>query len=204
MGHVAQNTQPEGDTLDSNLAARLRVLRQEQGWSLEALAERCGVSRSTLSRIETAEVSPTAAVLGRLGAAYGLTMSRLMALVEPDFAPLVRREEQALWRDPASGYLRRQVSPPAATLGAEVIECEIPAGTRIDYDDAPRPGLEHHLYVTEGALELTLGAPGSSAGAETEIRYRLREGDCLRYKLTGSGRFETPPETAAHYILVLL
>ena len=55
------------DPVDARLAARLAELRAERGWSLGELAERSGVSRSTLSRAERAETSPTAAVLNRLG-----------------------------------------------------------------------------------------------------------------------------------------
>ncbi|MFF1798770.1 helix-turn-helix domain-containing protein, partial [Kitasatospora sp. NPDC058263] len=75
---------------DERLAIRLAELRVEHGWTLEELARRAEVSRSTLSRVERAEVSPTAALLGRLCAVYGRTMSRLLAEVESAPAGLVR------------------------------------------------------------------------------------------------------------------
>ncbi|MFB8167641.1 helix-turn-helix domain-containing protein, partial [Kitasatospora purpeofusca] len=56
---------------DERLAERLAELRVERGWTLEELARRADVSRSTLSRVERAEVSPTAALLGRLCTVYG-------------------------------------------------------------------------------------------------------------------------------------
>ena len=106
---------PEFDHgLDMRIASRLKGLRQERGWSLDELAGRAGVSRATLSRLENAEVSPTASVLGRLCAAYGLTMSRLMLMVEDDFAPLVPESAQPVWVDASAGFRRRSVSPPAA------------------------------------------------------------------------------------------
>ena len=74
--------------LDQRLAGRLKALRTERGWPLDELASRAGISRATLSRLENAEVSPTASVLGKLCGAYGMTMSRLMRMVEDDFAPL--------------------------------------------------------------------------------------------------------------------
>ena len=52
--------------LDLRIAGRLKALRAERGWSLDALARRSNVSRATLSRLENAEVSATANVLGRL------------------------------------------------------------------------------------------------------------------------------------------
>src|SRR3546814_6188293 len=127
-------------SIDRRVAQRLRGLRAERGWSLDELARRSAVSRATLSRLENAEVSATASVLGKLCAAYGLTMSRLMHLVEDDFAPLVRRNTQSVWTDPSIDFRRRSVSPPARTLAAEVLECEIGPGTRIAYDRPPRQG----------------------------------------------------------------
>src|SRR5689334_3733725 len=100
--------------IDSRLAARLSSLRQEHGWSLDELAERSGISRATLSRMERAETSPTASLLGRLCTAYGRTMSRLMAEIETDPPQLLRHDEQALWIDPETGFCRRVVSPPSA------------------------------------------------------------------------------------------
>lgn len=178
---------------DTRIAARLRGLRHDQGWSLDTLAERSGVSRATLSRLENGEVSPTAAVLGRLCAAHGLTMSRLMAMVEGGFVPLLASRDQPVWRDPETGYVRRSVSPPADTLAAEVLHCEIPSNTRIDYPAAPRPGLEHHLVMLDGSLALTVEG-------ETHL---LKPADCLRYRLFGPSAFETGSETA-HYMLVIV
>ncbi|KGF67709.1 XRE family transcriptional regulator, partial [Hoeflea sp. BAL378] len=102
--------------LNERLAERLRQIRVSRGWSLEALAEKSSVSRSTLSRIENAEVSPTAETLGSLSSAYQMSISQLLAPVETPFAPLVRSSEQSLWSDEANGFTRRIVSPPSGGL----------------------------------------------------------------------------------------
>jgi len=184
----------EETSIDQRIAERLKTLRAERGWSLDELAGRSDVSRATLSRLENAEVSPTASVLGKLAAAYGLTISRLMHLVEDDFAPLIRRDAQPLWSDPGIGFKRRSVSPPAQTLAAEVLECTLEPGTRITYDEPPRRGLEHHLLLTEGRLDITVD--GRS--------HVLSPGDCLRYQLFGASIFATPAESGAKYILVVV
>lgn len=186
---------PEFDQgLDMRIASRLKGLRQERGWSLDELAGRAGVSRATLSRLENAEVSPTASVLGRLCAAYGLTMSRLMLMVEDDFAPLVPESAQPVWVDASAGFRRRSVSPPAAALAGEVLACELDAGARIEYPQPPRPNLEHHLLMLEGALHITVDGR----------RHALRPGDCLRYQLAGASLFETPPDSGARYLLFIV
>lgn len=181
-------------SLDEQLASRLRSLRQERGWSLDALAERSGVSRATLSRIENSEVSPTASVLGQLCAAHGLTMSRLLSLVEGKFRPLVPKDDQAVWNDPNGQFSRRSVSPPAATLQAEVLECVLEAGASITYDEPARKGLEHHLVLLKGSLTMTVDGK----------RHKLKSGDCLRYQLLGASEFVTPPQSGARYLLVIV
>src|ERR1700744_533624 len=114
--------------IDQRLAARRAPLRQAQGWSLDALAERSGISRATLSRLERGETSPTAALLGRLCAAFGRTMSRLLAEGEAEPPQLVRHDAQTLWVDPETGFRRRGVSPPAIGFAAELIGGELPPG----------------------------------------------------------------------------
>lgn len=180
--------------IDRLLADRLRSLRMEHGWSLDELAERSGISRATLSRLENAAVSATAAVLGRLCAVHGLTLSRLMYLVEQDFQPLVRHAEQVEWKDEASGFIRRIISPPSESLTGEALECHLDAGRRITYDASPRPGMEHHLFMLKG--ELTVTVEGRAHG--------LEKGDCLRYRLDGASAFETPAGTPAHYLLFIV
>src|SRR5579884_2968200 len=174
-----ENIHADNTSIDQLIALRLKALRVERGWSLDELARRSNVSRATLSRLENAEVSPTANVLGKICAAYGLTISRLMYMVEDNFTPLIRRNTQSVWTDPTIGFRRRSVSPPTHALVAEVLECELESGTRITYDHTPRPGLEHHLIMIEGQLEVSV---------DGQI-YDLRPGDCLRYQLFGSSAF---------------
>lgn len=183
-----------GSPIDRVIGERLRALRTERGWSLDDLASLSGVSRATLSRLENAEVSPTTAVLGRLCAAYGMTLSRLMLMVEDTFAPLVARADQPLWSDRANGFVRRSVSPPAGSLAGEALDCTIAPGARLSYERPPRPGLEHHLLLLEGELEVTVEGR----------MHRLKPGDCLRYQLFGESAFETPARCGARYVLFMV
>jgi transcriptional regulator with XRE-family HTH domain len=193
ISHMKRTTS-DTPSIDFMIAHRLKELRAERGWSLDDLARRSTVSRATLSRLENAEVSPTASVLNKLCSAYGLTMSRLLYLVENDFVPLIRRDAQAIWIDRTSGFRRRSVSPPAQALAGEVLECELEAGTSVTYDRPPREGLEHHLLLLEGQLEISLNGR----------TYELRPGDCLRYQLFGPSAFATPAQCAARYLLFVV
>ncbi len=182
------------DALDERLAHRLAELRTERGWSLDDLAARSGVSRSTLSRLERAEISPTAALLNRLCAVHERTMSRLLAEVESEPPQVVRAAEQTVWRDRASGFTRRSVSPPHAGLRGEVVEGTLLPGADIAYDTPPVPGLEQHIWVLEGAVEITVD------GRE----HRLESGDCLRFRLWGDSRFRCSGDAPVRYALLVV
>lgn len=190
---MENSTLTENDT-EQRLAARLKQLRVERGWSLDQLASASQVSRATLSRLENGEVSPTTAVLGKLCAAYGLAMSRLLRMVEDDFPPLLQRAEQTVWTDPDTGFVRRSVSPPSRALAGEALECELGAGVTIRYAASPRPGMEHHLLLQDGKLNVTVDGRA----------HALLPGDCLRYQLHGASAFTTPPDSGTRYFLFLV
>src|SRR5215471_13195255 len=54
--------------LQLRLAGRLKLEREARHWSIGELAKRSGVSKAMISKMERGEVSPTAALLGRISA----------------------------------------------------------------------------------------------------------------------------------------
>ena len=175
MGIISDEALPGDPGMDTRLAARLAGLRQEAGWSLEELAERSGISRASLSRMERGETSPTAAVLGRLCTAYGRTMSRLLSEIEADPAELVRDRDQLVWVDPETGFRRRSVSPPAHGYRGEMMAGELPVGAAIAYDAPSISGLEQHVWMLGGVLALTVEG----------VTHLLAQGDCLGFGCSG-------------------
>lgn len=185
----------EPDTVDARLADRLGRLRTERGWSLDELSRRTGVSRSTLSRLERGELSPTAALLGRLCTAYGRTMSRLLMEVEAEPPGLVPAAQQPVWRDEQAGFVRRSVSPPHAGLRAEIIEGTLAAGAAVVYENPPVPGMEQHIWVLDGTVEITVEGTVHTVGP----------GDCLRFRLRGPSHFHCPgPERVRYALMIVL
>jgi transcriptional regulator with XRE-family HTH domain len=184
--------------LNRRIARRVRDLRAAQGLSLDALAGRCGVSRSMISLIERGETSPTAVVLERIAGGLGVTLPALFdAPAEPGQAagaPLARREDQPHWRDPASGYLRRNVSPRGVPQPVQIVEVYFPPRARVAFENAARDARVHQqVWVLEGEMEVTVG---------TE-RYRLREGDCLAMQLDRPTMFHNPTRKPARYAVVI-
>lgn len=187
-----------GSDLNARIAERVRALRADRGLSLEALAGRSGVSRSMISLVERGETSPTAVVLEKLAGGLGVTLAALFDAPATDGhapgGPLARREDQGTWRDPGSGYVRRNVTPPGAGQPMQIVEVQFPPGARVAFENAPRETRVHQqVWVLEGAIEVTLG---------TE-RHRLRKGDCLAMQLDRPSMFHNPTRKAARYAVVI-
>ncbi|SMH55660.1 helix-turn-helix domain-containing protein [Azospirillum agricola] len=189
---IIENT---GSTIDARLAARLRGLRGERNLTLDGLAARAGVSRSMISLIERGQSSPTASVLERLAAGLGVTLASLFAEEErPDAPPVARRADQTVWRDPESGYRRRNLSPPGFPSPIELVEVVLPPGTRVAYDSAWRAAAVHQqLFILEGEITLTVG----------DDTHRLAAGDCLAMRLDRPTRFHNPATVPARYLVAL-
>ncbi|MBA9030847.1 helix-turn-helix domain-containing protein [Rhizobium leguminosarum] len=179
--------------LEQAIGIRIRTLRQEKALTLDDLAAASGVSRAMISRIERAEASPTASLLARICAALGLSLSAFFA-EEGQASPLARRQEQQVWRDPETGYIRRSVSPPGTASDVDIVEVEFPAGARVSFPPhASAHGMTQHIWLFDGELEMTAA----------EMVYRLRPGDCL-FMPVGEGHvFHNPGNTPARYCVVL-
>jgi len=79
---VMTNTPMHSDEVAPEVGQRIRLLRDAQGLSLRALAERCGLSANAISRIERGENSPTVASLQLLAAALNVPITELFRSVE--------------------------------------------------------------------------------------------------------------------------
>lgn len=167
----------------------------ERGLTLDGLAGRAGVSRSMISLIERGESSPTASVLHRLATGLGTTLASLFAEEErPEALPLARRADQFAWRDPETGYLRRNLSPPGFPSPVELVEVVLPPGVRVAYDGVPRSiGISQQIWVLEGEIELTVGA----------VTHRLAVGDCLAMRVDRPTAFRNPADRPARHVLAL-
>lgn len=184
---------PEDIDLDQRLGLRIKAARLRAGLTLEQLAERTAVSRAMISRIERGESSPTAALLVKLGSGLGLTMSALLE-DRADGTPLSRRCDQAVWRDPKSGYRRRNVSPRATGSGFEIVDVELPPGAEVQLDSANDAlPLDQQIWVLGGVLDLTVDG----------VEHRLEPGDCLQMHLSQSIRFRNEGAVYAHYAVIV-
>jgi transcriptional regulator with XRE-family HTH domain len=184
------------NALERRIAARIHAERSGRAWSLDELAERSGVSRAMISKVERGESSPTASLLGRLSSAFGLTLSQLLARAEQGAGrQLNRQEEQERWRDPETGFERRALTPPGSMTPLELVWGELPPKARVDYPAAAFSFIEdQQIVVIAGRLSFRHG---------TE-QYQLRAGDCLCLGPPADCRFENPGSAPCRYLVAVL
>lgn len=183
--------------IHATLARRIRDLRDAQGWSLEALAERSQVSRSNISLIERGQSSPTAVVLDKLATALGVSLASLFEPPESGMqaepSPHSAARDRPVWTDPASGYERRNLSP-AAWSPIQLVEVRFPPGQRVAYDTSLHDAEIHQqVWIIEGVMEMTVG----------DRQWRLEAGDCLAMKLDRPIVYRNPTRKPARYLVAL-
>jgi len=184
-----------GQEINQRIASRVRALRAEQGLTLEALAVKSEVSRSMLSLIERGESSPTAVVLDKIATGLGISLASLFDDGSAPPNPIARRADRVPWRDPASGYLRRNISPANFPSPIHIVEVELPAGASVAYETGARDvSIHQQIWVQAGNLELTVG----------EVTYSLGEDDCLAMQLDAPTTFRNRTQQATRYVVVVV
>lgn len=184
----------KSDPLSETIARRVRAMRAAHAMSLEALAEKSGVSRSMISLIERAETSATAVVLDRIAAAFGCSITDFFEDELRESTPIARRADQPVWRDPESGYVRRMLSPQQHNSSLDLIEVRFPPGARVAYLANRSREIHQQLWLIAGSMEITIDH-------ET---FSLHAGDCFAMDVGVKTSYFNPGKQTARYLIASL
>jgi transcriptional regulator with XRE-family HTH domain len=185
---------PAGHDIHSRIASRVRARRAALGMTLDALAARCRVSRSMISLVERGESSPTAVLLDKIATGLDVPLAALFEDPGAPASPVSRRGDRTPWRDPQSGYVRRNISPANFPSPIQIVEVVLPAGARVAYETGARSvSIHQQVWVQEGAIELSVGG----------VTHRLSEDDCLAMQLNEPTAFRNRTRKPARYIVVV-
>jgi transcriptional regulator with XRE-family HTH domain len=177
--------------VDEQIAARLKHMRSARNWTLDQLAQASGVSRGMISKIERRETSATAALLSRLAVALDIPLSDLLAAPRASVT-LMRKSDRPRWQDPATGFVRETVSPPATGSAVEIVEVELPPRARVDYRFDGTASYTQHIVVLAGALRVRQQTPAE-----------LQPGDALYMTPAGEFGFDNPGDQPCRYLVVM-
>jgi transcriptional regulator with XRE-family HTH domain len=189
----SRTTHPAPD-INMRIAARVRSLRAQRALSLDALAAKCRVSKSMISLIERGEASPTASILDRIATGLGLPLAGLFDAPLPLSGPVSRGVDRKTWRDPQSGYVRRNICASEFASPIQIVEVRLPAGARVAYENGMREvNIHQQVWVQQGRIDVRVG----------RTTYHLTKDDCLAMQLDEPTAFRNPTRRTARYVVVI-
>ena len=173
-----------------NLGARVRELRKARNWTLEQAAQQAGLARSTLSKIENSQMSPTYEALRKLAVGLEISVPQL-------FTPPVKNQINGRMASTKSG---QGAAHPTTTYEHELLaeslskKKMLPYHARIrarsieEFDGWVRHDGEEFLYVLTGVVKLF---------TEFYEPLEMRRGDSAYYDATmGHNVISTSEEDA--------
>jgi len=160
----------------SDVGARLRALRNEQGLSVNELAMRAGVSAGTVSQVERNKANPSVRILERLRQALSVPLTALLeedgAVSDPVAGDFVRKADERPLFDVGKHGIQKELLSPHGDHDLKMMIILLPAGAGSDevlVGVGEKAGL-----VLEGTVVLNVG----------DRRAVLRAGDSFQFEST--------------------
>jgi transcriptional regulator with XRE-family HTH domain len=167
------------DNITEHIFRRVRQLRAERDWSLDALSKACGVSRSMLSQIERGEVNPTLAVTYRIAQAFGMSLGEFVEMPSVASAvTVIRARDRAFHYRSDKDCRIRTLSPLHLEKDVEFYEVQLKPGGALR-SSAHFEGTREFLTVQKGHLRVESGndsddlAPGDSATYRADVPHAI-------------------------------
>lgn len=187
---------PVADDERIQIGPRVRALRDNMGLSLRDLAERCGVSATTLSQVERGETSPTLQVAARIATGLGLRLSQLLRLDEGGSVTIVHADERRRGGSPKRGHVVEILTAPLPGQRSELTRHELRSGARTgNVGDPPmhEPGTREIVLVEQGTLLLHCDG----------VDHPLVAGDCVTFDADLPHHFENPGPDGVVFLAVV-
>jgi transcriptional regulator with XRE-family HTH domain len=173
-------------------AESLKKLRQENNMSMQELADKAGISKSMVCKVERDEVQPTLDVAARLSNAFGKPLSEMLHTPQTTQVVFLPKKEQAVWED-ASHIKRRNISPIFEGLKIEWLHVELPPHTTVSKVTACTRGVEKYMLMIKGSLEMKIN---------NEF-FSLKKGDSLYFNALLPHEISNPSKDPVEYYLVM-
>jgi len=175
------------DPGEPTVGARLRSLRQQQGLSMQALAERSGLSVNAIGRVERGESSPTVSSLHRCARALGVSLTAFFETQPERATVVVRRASRP--RSQGDGVL-------VESLGAG-----LEGQTLGPFLMTVMPGVVGEKPIAHGGEEFAFCVEGDVEYQVGDTWYRLEAGDSLLFRASQPHAFRN---TSLEKAIVLL
>jgi transcriptional regulator with XRE-family HTH domain len=179
---LAKNTEPK-------VGQRVRALREQNGYSLRALAKRCGLSITSISQIERGENSPTVSTLHRLASALDVP---IVEFFHAELAP------KLVWIKRGSGLSSSLNGVVMESLGIGLDNQQLepfrvsikPGAGEVDHPIS-HPG-EEFVHCLRGIIEYHVG----------DRNIQLARGDSLLFDATQPHTYNNPTRKHSEFLVV--
>jgi transcriptional regulator with XRE-family HTH domain len=177
------------ENIEPCVGLRLRSLRDQQGFSLRALAERCGLSINAISLIERGENSPTVSTLHRLSTALNVPITDFFQEEARQTIVLVKRNLG--YRSQSNGVVMESLGIGLFNQQLEPFRITIQPGVGNMVDPISHSG-EEFIHCLEGEVEYCIG----------DRIFHLEEGDSLLFDATQCHAYNNSTQKPATVIMV--
>ncbi|PYK98832.1 MAG: XRE family transcriptional regulator [Verrucomicrobia bacterium] len=167
------------DAVHRHLGRRVKHLRTERGWSLEALANASGVSRSMLSQIEREQANPTLAVTLRIARAFSMALGDLLETPGATSSVTVIRADDRAYHYRSDRNCRiRTLSPLHLEKDVEFYEVQLQPGGALR-SASHFEGTREFLTVQKGNVRVESASdaeklnPGDSASYRADVPHAI-------------------------------
>jgi len=179
--------------LTRRVADNLRRLRKQRELSLDDLAARSGVSRASLSQIETCKTNPTIAILWKIAAGLGVPFAALLGESSVERVRLLRRSDAQVLRSADGRLESRPLMPAGASPQVESYELRL-AARGVAPSEAHGKGTCECLVVLTGTLRLHVA----------DQVYDLAAGDSVYFEADVPHAYENTGRTESRYHNIIL
>lgn len=182
---------PDGFT--RQVGERLHAIRRARGYSLDQLAALTGVSKGTLSQIETGGTNPTLGVLWRICDGLGMPFASMLGEGRVEGGTVVRKSDPAVIRSTEGQLASRPLTPDRALGDTEVYELFLaPRSTHVA--EPHSPGTREGIIVAAGVVRIRAGS----------VSYDLASGDTLSFAADVPHSYENPGKAEARMYNVIV
>lgn len=166
-----------GGSVMATIGEKIRYYREKAGFTAKLLAEKIGMSPSTISKIENNKNDPSLDLLQKISSALDVPMGQLFIEEEKNGTAVengvqvqvVRKDERKIIILPNSDIEYRLLSP-SFQGRSELALMEINPG-QSSGEHKSHPGGEEITFVLEGELRITIDS----------VEYVLQEGDSITF-----------------------
>lgn len=186
---VAEGDEVGAAEMNRRVADNLRAQRKLRELSLDELASRSGVSRATLSQVETCKTNPTLGILWKIAAGLGVPFATLLGEARPERVRVLRRGDMVPLRSTDGRLESRALMPAGASPGVESYELRL-AARALSPSEPHARGTSESVVVLTGVLRLHV---------EAEV-YELAAGDSAWFEADVPHAYENPGRSEARYL----